>query len=423
MHDADDATLMQALREADPLKQHTLDADTRLRLERSWSQARDVSLAGTWTERQAAARHGRLLQLAAVVMAAMVVLAAGGTLWAVIGQRSAATTQPAPAAVEGSFRATVRWIGEPSLPDVLTFDVVDGRMHVRTDTPERDGVPEPWGVWPGFGDATPVFIDEQITSGDEIYLRARAGEHGSVRWYRYTGPRLKLPVWGRPPVGEDLTLPVFTEGTRGFRRVDDADAEARGLTRYSARESGADVDFLGWFGDMHGEPGSPSAPPMDIWVDGSGRVRRVLDRPADALPVDIRFDQFDGLNPIAVPPGEGDEVPVATDTLGMSLVGCGDPARSDALREAVRADLAGNDDVASYEFFDWSTGEADRIAPDVQDDVTDELFVAVARYNDDVDIDAMHEREGQRLPELGDQLTPDAYVCSYETLDWIELEG
>jgi hypothetical protein len=126
-------------------------------------QAAKVTDAQSRRGRRTIARQGRQLQLVAVAIVAVVLIAGGAVLSNIAGQRAAVITGSS-AAVEGSFRATVRYVGEPTIPEV-TFDVVNGRVHARTGTPQR--VPAAWRGWNGFGETAPVLVDEQIIAGDE----------------------------------------------------------------------------------------------------------------------------------------------------------------------------------------------------------------------------------------------------------------
>jgi hypothetical protein len=176
-------------------------------------------------------------------------------------------------------------------------------------------------------------------------------------------------------VGE-LTVPVFREGTRGFHQVDDAEAAAQGLTRYSAQLPTADVDFLGWFAPMRGEePHENGDRMMDIWVDGQGRVHRVREQSPDVSRIStvIGFDQFNALRAIPLPSGEGDELPVATDVYAIEVVACGDPDFGDALRDQVQAELDGSDIVESYKIYDGSSPEVDHVD---RHDTANTLFAA-----------------------------------------------
>jgi hypothetical protein len=392
-------------------------------------QAAELAAAQRSAGRRLIARQGRRPQLVAATIVAVVLVAGGGVLSNLLGRRAAVVTgSAAAAAVEGSFRATVRHIGEPTVPDV-TFDVVDGRVHARTDSPQR--VPAAWRGWNGFGETAPVLVDEQIIASDETYLHARAGDEAQARWYRYTGshaewqPRLDF----EPPRAEELTVPVFHEGTRGFRRVEDADAAAQSLTRYSAQLPTADVDFLGWFAPMRGEgPHENGGRVMDIWVDGQGRVHRVREHSPDVseYATVIQFDQFDALRAITPPSGEGDELPIATDVEVIQVVACGDPDFGDALRDQVQAELDRSDIVESYEIYDGSSPEAAHVD---RHDTGDMLFVAVARLADDV----TYGNEGglsERLTRLyahepgsSPESLEVAYMCSTAEEPYIRLHS
>jgi hypothetical protein len=171
--------------------------------------------------------------------------------------------------VEGSFRAIVDF-GDGQL---VTYHFVDGRVYMRFDDPLQFDAP---AAWRGFGGAEPVVADQQIISDGEVYLHARTSAQKRFRWYRYSGTQL-----GADPELTDTELPVFTDGTRGFRQVDDAEATAQGLTRYSANVAStakADLDSLGWFspwaGNMNYEESGPNAASLDLWVDAGGRVHR-----------------------------------------------------------------------------------------------------------------------------------------------------
>lgn len=328
----------------------------------------------------------------------------------------AATSRADAAMVEGSFRATVKRGRGPA--DII--DVVDGRVHARAGTPrEYFALAE----WRGFGDDARVVVDEQIVSGEETYVRARARAQGPARWYRYTGS-----LAGLQPGLTGTTLPVFTEGTHGFSRVEDAEAAAQGLTRYSADVAAADLDFLAWFAPMPGTYEGADAS-IDIWVDASGRVHRIKEvlRSEAEYPNVTRFDRFDALGPIALPFGEGDEVPVAADVVGAVFEACGDPRLGDALSERVRAELDGDEDVASYEILDVPAWEQADNMP-----VTDDpLFIVAVRFGDDVSEGVALEKKMQRLTavdagsfnEGSSDSQGHAWLCGNSLASWIELDG
>jgi hypothetical protein len=398
-------------------------------------QAAEHAAAQRRTGRRTIAGQGRRAQLVAAAIVAVVLATGGGVLSNVLGQREAVTTGSG-TAVQGSFRATVRYFETPAIPEI-TYDVVDGRVRAWTDTPQR--VPAAsYRSWDGFAETTPTLANEQIIVGDETYLHAWAGEQGQARWYRYINSQAR---WGprsnsRPPRAGELTVPVFREGTRGFRRVENADAAARGLTRYSAPVSTADVSFLGWFAPVGESPMENSLEgEMDIWVDGEGRVRRVRwqEPGLPQLSMAIRFDQFDALGEIVLPSGEGDGLPVATDVYAVQAVGCGDPEFADALRENVEAQLDGTDIVESYEFHDRSSPQAARV--DRRDfyeylgDPGDVLFVVIARLEDDAtdhDIGPLTARLGNfsgyeiyPQPDFEEKLS----ICSVKQEPYIKLHG
>jgi hypothetical protein len=75
----------------------------------------------------------------------------------------------------------------------------------------------------------------------------------------------------------------------------------------------------------------------------------------------IRFDQFGALSEIALPSGEGDELPVATDVYAIQAVASGDPDFADAPRDHVEAQPDGSGIVEAYEFHDGSSPQAVRV--------------------------------------------------------------
>jgi hypothetical protein len=343
-----------------------------------------------------------------------VVITGGVILSSLVAQRGASTqrvgtAEPDAAAVDGSYRATVQYGDE----ETRTIDIVDGRVHVRFDPPHRFSAP---AAWRGFAGGEPVFVDEHIISGDETYMHARTGSQGRADWYRYVGP----VNWD---AGLTATaLPVFTEDDGGFSRVQDAEAAARGLTRYSADIAAADLDFLGWFsplsGDMNFERNQAS---VDIWVDASGRVHRIEEVTwAEAeFATTTRFDRFDALGAIAVPFGKGDDVPVAADVGGITLTACGDAAAGDPLRERLREVLNAEDGVASYKFLDKPTPKQDKI-DDTQARPDDRLFIVAVRLRD------VNFRAPDRLLNVSaGSLFGQSYadLCSVASAEWIELEG
>lgn len=89
MQDADDATLMRALRDADPLRQTALDAGARHRLEQSWRNAAGTPAAERRTWRQTTEGHGRRLHLVAAAIAVFVVVIGGVVLSNLVTQRGA----------------------------------------------------------------------------------------------------------------------------------------------------------------------------------------------------------------------------------------------------------------------------------------------------------------------------------------------
>jgi hypothetical protein len=117
---ADGATLMRALRDADPLRQTALDAGARHRLEQSWRNAAGTPAAERRTWRQTTEGHGRRLHLVAAAIAVFVVVIGGVVLSNLVTQRGArpqgvGTAEPGAAAVDGSYRATVQY-GDESTP-------------------------------------------------------------------------------------------------------------------------------------------------------------------------------------------------------------------------------------------------------------------------------------------------------------------
>jgi hypothetical protein len=260
MHDVDDATLMQALRDADPLRGSTLDDRARHRLEQSWREVMAAPEGSSALQRTIGAR-GRTLQPIAAAITALVILA-GGVLVSSIATRRGAV-QPNAGGVEGSFRAV------QDLP-AATFLVAGGRALIQPRPGGTTWDVHPAGKGRGFGDVTSMRLEQQMFDGDQMYLLIRANGEQQPRWYRYDGSRRAWP----PPGLAETPQPVFEEGTRGFERVDDEAAQADGLTRYTADADAADLDFLGWFGPTNDTFGPPVAT-VDIWVDSYGRVRRL----------------------------------------------------------------------------------------------------------------------------------------------------
>jgi hypothetical protein len=380
MHDEDDATLMQALRDADPLRGSTLDDRARHRLEQSWREAMTAP-EGSSAPRRAIGARGRALQLIAAAITAVVILAGGVLVSDIVARRGA--VQPGAGGVEGSFRAV------QNVP-AATFLVAGGRALIQHSIGTRWDV-SPAGDWRGFGDVTSMRVEQQMFDGDQMYLLIRANGEQRPRWYRYSGG---LKAW--PPGLAETPQPVFEEGTRGFERVDDEDAQAKGLTRYTADADAADLDFLGWFGPTNDTFGPPVAT-VDIWVDADGRVRRLEEmlQTAPALPTITRFDRFDAVEPIDLPYPEGADAPVAEDIAGMMMYAYGDPAFADELRDRVTAELEGDADIAEFEIFERSAAEKRNDPPTALDY---ELFVVGLRFADDIvaDLDA----QGRKLDRL-----------------------
>jgi hypothetical protein len=382
MHDVDDATLMQALRDADPLRGSTLDDRARHRLEQSWREAMTAP-EGSSAPRRAIGARGHTLQPIATVIMAVVILA-GGVLVSSIATRRGAV-QPDAGGVKGSFRAVQDFPAE-------TFVVAGGRALLRPSDGWTGPVYHPASEWRGFGEVTSMRVDGQVLfDGDQMYLRIDANEE-PFRWYRYSGSQ---PPW--PPGLAETPQPVFEEGTRGFERVDDEDAQAKGLTRYTADVDAADLDFLGWFGPTNDIFGPPVAT-VDIWVDADGRVRRLEERTRSDPdhPRVTRFDRFDAVDSIDPPYPEGADAPVVKDVAGMFVYAYGDPAFADELRERVTAELEGDADIAEFELFERSAAE--RNDGPILDN---ELFVAALRFTDDFGADRdAHVKKLDRLARL-----------------------
>jgi hypothetical protein len=336
-------------------------------------------------------------------------------------------TKPDAGGVEGSYRA-VQQDGEDVLLPPVTFLVAGGRALIRHSSGPMSDV-SPAGAWRGFGDVTSMRFEQEMFDGDQMYLLIRANGEQQPRWYRYSGG---LKAW--PPGLAETPQPVFEEGTRGFERVDDEDAQAKGLTRYTADVDAADLDFLGWFGPANDTFGPPVVT-VDIWVDADGRVRRLkeMSRTAPEMPTITRFDRFDAVDPIDLPYPEADDAPVAKDIAGLVMYAYGDPAFADELRERVTAELEGDADIAEFEIFERSAAERND-GPILES----ELFVAALRYTDDitVDLDAQRRKLDQFLTvgvgavpanvSEGDvPADPQGYAALYipAMVSWMTLEG
>jgi hypothetical protein len=308
---------------------------------------------------------------------AVVILAGGVLLANVVAQRGdgVTDTQPDAGGVEGSYRVVRQQWGM-----VDTYLVAGGRVLLQPSGAGWDHYPA--DQWQAFGEATRLRIEQVLLDGEQMYVRIGANRETQSRWYRYSGSRPR-----RMPRMAVTPLPVFEEGTRGFEPVDDQDAHANGLTRYTADADAADLDFLGWFSETSGIPGPPVTM-VDIWVDADGRVRRLEERrqadPDD--PVITRFDQFDAVEPINLPYPEDADAPVARDVVGAVLYAYGDPAFADELRDRVTAELEGDADIAEFEIFERSAEDNS-----IYDPVGEhELFLTAVRFTDDVvaDLDA-----------------------------------
>jgi hypothetical protein len=404
--------------------QAALDAGVQP-LERRWRQAADPPPAGR-TARRTIGGHGWQLQLVAATMAAIVMAAGGALLSNIVSQRGSADAgEPAatesqrgsadpgePAATVRSFRVTVQH--EDGRPTIFNF--VDGRVlldHLRQfDEP---------AAWRGFGTAEPVVVDQEMISGDELYLHARTSAQEQSRWYRYSGTRLNGdPAWTEELTG--MTLPVFTEGTRGFRRVDDAEAAAQGLTRYSANVAStarADLESFGffspWAGNMNYAESGENSATLDIWVDAGGRVHRMDQVVFGEGRTRTTFDHFDKAPPIDLPSGD---VPAATDAWGMTLTAVGDPALAEELREQVSAALDGDEHVESYRFLDKPTPEQDRI-DDTRPTPDDRIFIVAVRLTGDRPSDTQTDPFGDLSVWSGDR---SAEIQPAQT-HWLELGG
>jgi hypothetical protein len=366
MHDVDDATLMQALRHADPRRGSTLDDHARRRLEQSWREAM-AAPEGSPARPRTIGALGRSVQPVAAAIMTAVILAGGVLVASVVAQRGEGVTdtQPDAAGVEGSYRAVQqRW------DMVDTFLVAGGRVLLQPSGAAWDHYPA--SQWPGFGEAARLRITQAMLDGDQMYVRIGANGENQSRWYRYSGSRpQRMPRMAVTP------LPVFEQGTRGFERVNDQDAHAKGLTRYTADADAADLEFLGWFSETSG-----AVTTVDIWVDADGRVRRLEKRrQADPdTPVITQFDRFDAVDPIDPPYSEDADAPVARDVVGAALYAYGDPAFADELRDRVTAELDGDADIAEYEIFERSAEDNSTYDPVGEH----ELFLAAVRFADDV---------------------------------------
>jgi hypothetical protein len=429
MHDVDDATLMQALRDADPLSGSTLDDRTRRQLEHDWRQAMAPPVEDSSARPRTIGALGASVQPVAAAIMALVIIAGGVLVTNVVAQRGEGVTDTKPDAggVEGSYRA-VQQDGEDVLLPPVTFLVAGGRALIRHSSGPMSDV-SPAGAWRGFGDVTSMRFEQEMFDGDQMYLLIRANGEQQPRWYRYSGG---LKAW--PPGLAETPQPVFEEGTRGFERVDDEDAQAKGLTRYTADVDAADLDFLGWFGPANDTFGPPVVT-VDIWVDADGRVRRLkeMSRTAPEMPTITRFDRFDAVDPIDLPYPEADDAPVAKDIAGLVMYAYGDPAFADELRERVTAELEGDADIAEFEIFERSAAERND-GPILES----ELFVAALRYTDDitVDLDAQRRKLDQFLTvgvgavpanvSEGDvPADPQGYAALYipAMVSWMTLEG
>jgi hypothetical protein len=396
-HDVDDATLMQALRDADPRRGATHDDRARRRLEQSWREAMAAPEGGSAPRRASGPRRRTLQPIAAVITAA-VILASGVLVSNVVTRRGSVQpdpgVQPDPAVVEGSFRAVDGLTG-------TTYLVAGGRALVQYRVGPSDVSPH--GSWRGFGDATNVRVEQQMFDGDQMYLLIRAnGEQ--PRWYRHSGSMTLPPGLAETP------QPIFEEGTRGFERVDDEDAQAQGLTRYTADADAADLDFLGWFGPPNDVLGS-SVATVDIWVDGDGRVRRldeITHLPSEMAMV-TRFDRFDAVEAIDLPYPEGADAPVAEDSAGMVMYAWGDRAFADELREHVTAELEADADIAEFEIFQRSAAER-KNGPILED----ELFAVGLRFTDDITADLDTQR--RKLDQLASLTVGDVPAHAQEAL-------
>jgi hypothetical protein len=334
----------------------------------------------------------RKLQPIAAVITAAVILASGVLVSNIVTRRGA--VQPDPGVVEGSFRAVDEFTG-------ATYLVAGG--HALVQYPNGPSDVSPRGSWRGFANATNMRVEQQMFDGDQMYLLIRA--NGEPRWYRHSGSM------ALPPGLAETPQPIFEKGTRGFERVDDEDAEAQGLTRYTADADAADLDFLGWFGPPNDVLGS-SVATVDIWVDGDGRVRRldeITHLPSEMSMV-TRFDRFDAVEAIDLPYPEGADAPVAKDSAGMVMYGWGDPAFADELREHVTAELEADADIAEFEIFQRSAAERNNNGPIL----ADELFAVGLRFTDDITADLDTQR--RKLDQLGSLTVGDVPAHAQESL-------
>lgn len=448
MHDADDATLMGALRRADPLAGDAVGPAAQHRLERDWRQARDPVDATRAAPPLAPARPP--LQLVAALVILAIVIAAGIAVVANVVARPAVVERPpvsiatpyerpstpasrypsepsvvtseqalldppvAPDAVDGSYRA-LRQQGDAP-PQII--EVVGGRARVRLGVASMVRVPTSWR---GFAGATPVTVEGWIEDSDTHLVLAGPSVERHAAWYRQAPP----PDTPYHPTVYETTIPRFSRGTAGFRRIGDVAAAARGMTRWTADVADADLAFLGYFAPTWGNVGyAPGKASIDVWVDEAGRVRRFGVVGADD-PTVVRFGAFDSLTAIDDPSdGDGDALPVASARHGMTVDFCGDPAAADALRAEVHRVLDGDPDVASYRILPKPTPAQD-LADDTAMEPDDRVFMVAATLRDGV-----HPRRALNRAAngpLGTLAAADpggqrhASVCSIGSTDWLEL--
>lgn len=319
---------------------------------------------------------------------------------------------PDPGAVPGSYLAVVDASEQGS--DIV--EVVGDTVWLQYAEPWENGVP---ASWRGFGTSDRLYLVEDLVTGDELFAKLRVGPAGAPAWYRR--PTAPVARYGRDIAA--TPIPTYTDGTRGFERVDDPTATASELTRWSADVATADLGFLGPFAPTYrNNDYAQGEARIDIHIDDVRRVRTVTVDPEKGSPTTTRFGRFDGLAPITVPPGD---VPVAKDVSGMSVEGCGHEDAEDGLRDRLATILNEEPNIAASEFVPMPTPEHDKIdgGPPPRED---RLFVVAVRFRDTADAEVTYDRVSDRLGDVTVDVTDGdefAYTCSVGTVGWIELAG
>ncbi len=195
-------------------------------------------------------------------------------------------SRAAAAAGSGRFRVTLRieatdGSARPVVVDVTTVGAFDGpRRELRSDLGAAIAALEGSGASlpPGFDEPVQVVVD-----GASTYLRAPMLDEliGAPRWLLadHGGPDAELGPLGMAAIGGGIgavdPLPVL-EALTHASAVDDVGADEVDGAR--ARRLRAQIDLSGVLDGL----GPVTAVPVELWVDGAGRARRLVADLGDA---------------------------------------------------------------------------------------------------------------------------------------------